>query len=114
MYVYFQLLTLRSEIAVYSGTTTPNFNLRQVMSGDLTSIPTNFSLQYGLYSSFMGCFMYVIFGTSKDIAVGPAAIVAFITAEHASKDPAFVVLLTFLSGIVIMLLGLLRLGKSIN
>ena len=83
------------------------------------SIPTNldakcsiFFLQYGLYSSFMGCFMYVIFGTSKDIAVGPAAIVAFITAEHASKDPAFVVLLTFLSGIVIMLLGLLRLGKS--
>ena len=62
----------------------------------------------------MGCFMYVIFGTSKDIAVGPAAIVAFITAEHASKDPAFVVLLTFLSGIVIMLLGLLRLGKSKN
>ena len=74
----------------------------------------HFFLQYGLYSSFMGCFMYVIFGTSKDIAVGPAAIVAFITAEHASKDPAFVVLLTFLSGIVIMLLGLLRLGKSIN
>ena len=62
----------------------------------------------------MGCFMYVIFGTSKDIAVGPAAIIAFVTAEHASKDPAFVVLLTFLSGIVIMLLGLLRLGKSLN
>ena len=62
----------------------------------------------------MGCFMYVIFGTSKDIAVGPAAILAFITAEHANKDPAFVVLLTFLSGIVIMLLGLLRLGKSLN
>jgi MFS superfamily sulfate permease-like transporter len=45
----------------------------------------HFFLQYGLYSSFMGCFMYVIFGTSKDIAVGPAAILAFITAEHASK-----------------------------
>ena len=62
----------------------------------------------------MGCFMYVIFGTSKDIAMGPAAILAFLTAEHASKDPAFVVLLTFLTGIIIMLLGFLRLGKSLK
>ena len=62
----------------------------------------------------MGCFMYVIFGTSKDIALGPAAIVAFLTAEHASKDPAFVVLLTFLTGLIIMLLGFLRLGKYLK
>ena len=62
----------------------------------------------------MGCFMYVIFGTSKDIAMGPAAILAFLTAEHASKDPAFVVLLTFFTGIIIMLLGFLKLGKALK
>lgn len=26
--------------------------------------------QYGLYSAFMGCFVYIIFGTCKDVTVG--------------------------------------------
>ena len=66
--------------------------------------------QYGLYSAFMGCFMYMIFGSCKDITVGPTAIMALLTSEYASKDPAFVILLTFLSGLIIMTLGFLRLG----
>ena len=68
--------------------------------------------QYGLYSAFMGCFMYMIFGSCKDITVGPTAIMALLTSEYASKDPAFVILLTFLSGLIIMTLGFLRLGKN--
>ena len=36
---------------------------------------------------------------------------SLLTAEYASKDPAFVVLLTFVTGLIIMLLGFLRLGK---
>lgn len=36
---------------------------------------------YGLYSSFMGVFMYAIFGTAKDIAVGPTALMSLIVAE---------------------------------
>lgn len=59
----------------------------------------------------MGCFMYVIFGSCKDITVGPTAIMSLMTAEYASKDPAFVVLLTFLTGLIILLLGILRLGE---
>jgi len=70
--------------------------------------------QYGLYSAFMGCFMYVIFGSCKDITVGPTAIMSLLTAEYASKDPAFVVLLTFVTGLIIMLLGFLRLGFVID
>lgn len=70
--------------------------------------------QYGLYSAFMGCFMYMIFGSCKDITVGPTAIMALLTSEYASKDPAFVILLTFLSGLIIMTLGFLRLGFVID
>ena len=71
--------------------------------------------QYGLYSAFMGCFVYIIFGSSKDITIGPTAIMALMTAEHAkgdpndpNKGPAYVILLTFLSGLVIMAFGILR------
>lgn len=70
--------------------------------------------QYGLYSAFMGCFMYVLFGSCKDITVGPTAIMSLLTAEYASKGPAFVILLTFLTGLIILLLGILRLGFVID
>ena len=56
--------------------------------------------------------MYMIFGSSKDVTVGPTAIMALLTAQYASKDPAFVVLLAFLSGIIIISMGLLQLGKK--
>ena len=31
---------------------------------------------YGLYSAFMGPFIYCVFGTSKDISLGPTAIMS--------------------------------------
>lgn len=34
------------------------------------------------------------------------------TSEHANKGPAFVVLLTFLTGIIISVLGFLKLGND--
>ena len=58
--------------------------------------------------------MYMIFGSCMDITVGPTAIMALLTSEYASKDPAFVVLLTFLSGLIIMTLGFLRLGNVLD
>ena len=39
--------------------------------------------QYGLYSAFMGCFVYCVFGSSKDITIGPTAIMALMTGVHA-------------------------------
>ncbi len=62
----------------------------------------------------MGCFMYLFFGSCKDITVGPTAIMALLTSEHADKGPAFVILLTFLSGIIIFMFGLLKLGFVID
>jgi len=70
--------------------------------------------QYGLYSAFMGCFVYCIFGSSKDITIGPTAIMALMTGVHAQYGPDYAVLLAFLSGLIILACGLLRLGFLID
>ena len=59
----------------------------------------------------MGCFVYCIFGSSKDITVGPTAIMSLMTAEKAQLNADFAVLLAFISGILIFLFGALRLGS---
>lgn len=67
----------------------------------------------------MGVFVYTFFGTSKDITLGPTAILSLLTASlinseentDLSKNVPLAVLLTFLSGIVQILLGSLNLGK---
>ncbi|XP_035721169.1 sodium-independent sulfate anion transporter-like [Vespa mandarinia] len=70
-------------------------------------------LQYGLYSSFMACFVYTILGSCKDVPVGPTAIAAILTRETLQKahlGPDFSVLLTFISGCISLLMGILQLG----
>ena len=74
--------------------------------------------QYGLYSAFMGCFVYTIFGTSKDITLGPTAIMSLLTASKATNvnHPVEInvrnaVALTLLSGLVQFLMGILNLGE---
>nr|XP_031831740.1 sodium-independent sulfate anion transporter-like isoform X1 [Nomia melanderi]XP_031831741.1 sodium-independent sulfate anion transporter-like isoform X1 [Nomia melanderi]XP_031831742.1 sodium-independent sulfate anion transporter-like isoform X1 [Nomia melanderi] len=70
-------------------------------------------LQYGLYSSFMACFVYTILGSCKDVPVGPTAIIAILTRETLQKydlGPDFVILLTLVSGCVCLLMGILQLG----
>lgn len=67
---------------------------------------------YGLYSSFMACFIYTIFGSCKDSPIGPTAIAAILTRENLhGLGPEFAVLLCFLSGCVELLMGILQLGK---
>ena len=70
------------------------------------------SFQYGLYSAFMGCFVYVIFGSCKDITIGPTAIMAIMTHEYSKPDyPQYAILLCFLSGVIIFAAGIINLGK---
>ena len=102
-----------------------NFAVSDLIAGltvGLTVIPQGIAYaivaglppQYGLYSAFMGCFVYCIFGSCKDITIGPTAIMALMTSVHAQYGPEYAVLLTLLSGIIILFCGLLQLGFLID
>ncbi|XP_042658267.1 sodium-independent sulfate anion transporter isoform X3 [Tyto alba] len=67
-------------------------------------------LQYGLYSSFMGCFVYCFLGTAKDVTLGPTAIMSLLVSSYAFHEPVYAVLLAFLSGCIQLAMGLLHLG----
>uniref|UniRef100_H0YY02 Solute carrier family 26 member 11 n=1 Tax=Taeniopygia guttata TaxID=59729 RepID=H0YY02_TAEGU len=70
-------------------------------------------LQYGLYSSFMGCFVYCLLGTAKDVTLGPTAIMSLLVSSYAFHQPVYAVLLAFLSGCIQLAMGLLRLGEML-
>lgn len=71
--------------------------------------------QYGLYSAFMGCFAYCIFGTSKDITLGPTAIMSLIVSAYGRPEiPAFVIFLTLFSGLIQLVMGILKIGFVVN
>ncbi|XP_051491112.1 sodium-independent sulfate anion transporter isoform X5 [Apus apus] len=67
-------------------------------------------LQYGLYSSFTGCFVYCFLGTAKDVTLGPTAIMSLLVSSYAFHEPVYAVLLAFLSGCIQLAMGLLHLG----
>lgn len=74
-----------------------------------------FLLQYGLYGSFLGCFIYVIFGSCKDIPMGPTAIISLLTYQtvaHLNAPVPHAILLCFIAGVVELIMGLFGLGKS--
>lgn len=63
----------------------------------------------------MGCFMYALFGSCKDVNIGPTAIMAAMVQPHVLKlGPDIAILLTFFSGLIIFALGVLHLGKISN
>ena len=76
----------------------------------------------GLYASFIGLSVYAIFGTSNTLSVAPVAVISLMTAAALAKlslpNPEEMVMaalvLTFLSGAFLLLLGLLRLGFMAN
>ncbi|KAF8136281.1 sulfate permease, partial [Boletus edulis] len=76
--------------------------------------------QYGLYSSFVGGMVYCFFGTSKDVSVGPVAvmslttaqIIAFVDAQHPGvwSSPEIATTLALCCGFIVLAVGLLRIG----
>ena len=67
--------------------------------------------QYGLYSAYVGCFVYAVFGTCKDITIGPTALMALMTYQQViGRNVDFAILLCFLTGCVQLLMGVLHLG----
>ncbi|XP_037328533.2 sodium-independent sulfate anion transporter-like [Pungitius pungitius] len=67
-------------------------------------------VQYGLYSAFMGGFIYTILGTSKDVTLGPTAIMSLLCFSVVGGQPHRAVLLSLLCGLIQSGMGLLRLG----
>ncbi|XP_053970200.1 sodium-independent sulfate anion transporter [Anastrepha ludens] len=70
--------------------------------------------QYGLYGSFMGCFVYVILGTCKDSTIGSTAIASLMVFQFANGVWQRAVLLTFLTGIIEILMAIFRLSFIIE
>lgn len=71
--------------------------------------------QYGLYSGIMGPFVYAFLGSCKDVTIGPTAILALMVQSYVSDyGDDMAVLITFLAGCIVFVLGLLHLGESIT
>lgn len=68
--------------------------------------------QYGLYSAFMGGFIYMLLGTSKDVTLGPTAIMSLLCFSVVGGQPHRAVLLSLLCGLVQAVMALLRLGED--
>ena len=77
---------------------------------------------YGLYASIIPIIIYAIFGTSRQLAVGPVAMVSLLTATaigsfeglSTSEYITYAILLAFLVGVIQFLLGVFRLGFLVN
>lgn len=78
--------------------------------------------EVGLYASIAPLVLYMFLGTSRVLAVGPVAVVSLMTAaaigEHAALGThtywQVAMTLAFLSGAVLLVMGLLRLGFLAN
>ncbi|KAK5795233.1 hypothetical protein PVK06_036491 [Gossypium arboreum] len=77
---------------------------------------------YGLYSGFVPIFMYAIFGSSRQLAIGPVALVSLLVSNvlsgiAESSDALYTelaILLALMVGILECIMGLLRLGWLIR
>ncbi|KAG6393015.1 hypothetical protein SASPL_147245 [Salvia splendens] len=84
----------------------------------------NLSPQYGLYSSFVPPLVYALMGSSRDIAIGPVAVVSLLLGtllqneidpiNHPLEYRRLAFTATFFAGITQATLGILRLGFLID
>ena len=77
---------------------------------------------YGLYASTVPLILYAIFGTSRQLAVGPVAMVALLIATGVGQISApgsdlfieLAILLALMVGVIQLVLGVFRLGFLVN
>ncbi|KAK3394479.1 sulfate transporter family-domain-containing protein [Podospora didyma] len=83
----------------------------------------NLPVEFGLYSSFMGVLIYWFFATSKDITIGPVAVMSQVTGgivadmKIALPDvPGHVIAsaLAILAGSIVIFIGLIRCGWIVD
>jgi SulP family sulfate permease len=104
---------------VVSGVTVALVLIPQSMAyAQLAGLP----VYYGLYASFLPPMVAALFGSSRQLATGPVAVVSLMTAAAleplaragSSEYVAYAILLAFLIGMFQFLLGVLRLGLVVN
>jgi SulP family sulfate permease len=79
-------------------------------------------LYFGLYTAFLPAIIGALWGSSRQLATGPVAIVSLMTAAAVaplavSNTPEYIglaLLLTFMVGLIQLLLGVVRLGSIVN
>lgn len=77
---------------------------------------------YGLYTATIPLFIYAIFGTSRQLAVGPTALLALLTASGLTKLELgstaeyiqMAIVLALMVGIIKLLMGIFRVGFLTN
>nr|CAG8510185.1 13921_t:CDS:2 [Entrophospora candida] len=86
----------------------------------------NLPPEYGLYSAFVGVTIYCLFATSRDVTIGPTAVMSLLIGQATAKimessgrtgvDFAVELATGFglLSGIIILILGLFRFGFVVH
>ncbi|KAI8612952.1 hypothetical protein BC830DRAFT_1083013 [Chytriomyces sp. MP71] len=80
----------------------------------------NLPAQFGLYTAFLGAFMYTFFATSKDVTIGATAVLSLVVGQQlatyapANSTPSqlasFSATLAFCTGIFELLIGLFPIG----
>ncbi|OAL07651.1 sulfate permease-like protein [Phaeosphaeriaceae sp. SRC1lsM3a] len=80
-------------------------------------------VEFGLYSSFMGVLIYWFFATSKDITIGPVAVLSTVTGsvilkahEKVPDVPKDIIAssLAIIAGSIVLFMGLARLGWIVD
>ena len=78
--------------------------------------------EMGLYASILPLVAYAVFGTSRALAVGPVAVISLMTAaavgnmalEGTAEYALAAITLAFMSGVILTVMGLFRLGFLAN
>ncbi|RGP65618.1 family sulfate permease [Fusarium longipes] len=94
-----------------------------VPQGMAYAMLANLEPQFGLYSSFIGAMIYWIFGTSKDISIGPVAVLSTVVGnvvhdiQNSGQETQAHIIASALSiaaGLVVLSIGLLRCGWIVD
>lgn len=84
--------------------------LTAVPQGIAYAVVAGLEPQYGLYAELLGSFIYCVLGSSRNVTIGPTAIMALLVHPYATQSADLAVLSAFISGIIITCMGLLDLG----
>lgn len=103
-----------------AGLTVGSLVIPQALSyAKLAGVP----VQYGLYTSFVGLLVYFLFSTSKDVTIGPTAVLSILIGQLMQTyntnglklDPVeFVTSLALIAGLIQLAIGLFRMGVVVD